>query len=91
MSRNRIRIHNRPEDCAHFTSLRRAARFVRTGLAFINGSDELEFFESSADFLGRLEVAKFDRAIAERGKSIFYWNGERRDRAAMCKPGEARS
>jgi hypothetical protein len=91
MRNNRVRIHAPIGNCAPFTSTRRAQHFIRRGLAFINGSDELEFFERPAGFLARLESSQFERAIQEGRGDRLYWNGSSKKRHATHKPGQVRS
>jgi hypothetical protein len=86
MSRNRVRIHAPPEGCAPFTSTRRAAYYVRQGRAVLVDG-ELHFHGPTPEFYQRLQTAKFEQAVAERGQ--VYWNGSRKHGA--CKPGVARS
>jgi hypothetical protein len=89
--RNRVRIHAPIGNCAPFTSPKRAQYFIRCGLAFLNGAEELEFFHRPAGFLARLETAEFERSVAEGRGDRIYWNGSSKKRNAMLKPGEARS
>jgi hypothetical protein len=84
-----IPIANPHPEGSRYTSVRRAAHFVRSGRAEMLSDGTLFFFDP-ATLLMRKEAERERRLLDQHRSGIVYWNGSG-DPLRMHRPGEARS
>lgn len=89
LSKEVVSIANPTEAGATYTSVRRAAHFVRTGRAELLEDGQLFFFDA-ATAIKRKKLQLEQRLLEAHRQGIVYWNGSD-DPTSMHRPGEARS